>query len=443
MTFTVPVLTVSELNRQIRTWLEQDVGFVCVEGELSNLSKPSSGHFYFTLKDNAAQIRCVLFRNQHLFYSGNPLQNGQHIQAYGRLSLYEARGDYQLIIERVKEIGEGDLYRQFEKLKLKLAASGLFESGRKKKLPKFPHTIGIVTSGSGAALQDILTTIKRRYSIASIKIYPTEVQGKQAAQQLVKAIHLANQENACDVLILARGGGSLEDLWPFNDEHLAHCIAESKIPIVTGIGHEIDFTIADFVADLRAATPTAAAEAITPNLSDFITHLENQQVRLLSAMNKILHHKTFHLKQALQKIISPLPRTMSHWQSLDYLNAQLRRAMQQLWWQKQQKLEIYKAKLNAQNPKSLMQKTRQHLENLQQLLQQQIKLKLQSAEQKLHTNLITLHAVSPLATLERGYAIVTYQNNILFNAADINLGDNMTIRLSKGYVIGQVTLKGE
>ena len=207
----IPVLTVSELNRRVRSWLEQDLGKVCIEGEISNLSKPASGHFYFTLKDANAQLRCVYFRNHHFQYAGSPLQNGQHIQARGILSLYEARGDYQLIIETVKDAGEGDLFRQFEALKQKLAASGLFDPARKKAIPKFPQTIGIITSSTGAALQDILTTITRRYPSAHIIVYPSEVQGKLAAQQLINALRYANKDNRCDVLILSRGGGSLED----------------------------------------------------------------------------------------------------------------------------------------------------------------------------------------------------------------------------------------
>ena len=241
------VFTVSELNRRVRDWLESNVDIVHVEGEVSNLSKPSSGHLYFSLKDSAAQIRCAYFRNRHRQPLSKPLENGQKLLVVGKLTLYETRGDYQLLVYEVSQAGLGNLHQQFERLKAALAAKGLFDAQHKKALPTYPACIGIVTSKHAAALRDILATLARRYPLAEIKLYPSEVQGKQAPLQLINAIRQANLEGQCDVLILARGGGSIEDLWAFNDEQLAYSIAESYIPIVSGVGHEVDFTITDLL----------------------------------------------------------------------------------------------------------------------------------------------------------------------------------------------------
>lgn len=325
----LPALTVSQLNRQIRFWLENDVGEVAVLGELSNLSKPNSGHFYFTLKDASAQLRCVYFRNYHSLESRH-FKDGQQVLAQGKLSLYEARGDYQLIVHSLSDAGLGELYRQFEALKAKLQSQGLFDAGRKKEVPRFPSIIGVITSSTGAALQDILTTLARRYPLATVKVYASEVQGKEASKQLIRAIDKANHDNQVDVLILARGGGSIEDLWAFNNEQLALAISNSQIPIVTGIGHETDFTIADFVADLRAATPTAAAEAVTPNQLELITALQLLERRAISLMGQFTQHKQLLLSSKMAKILSPQQLIAKHWQAIDFLERQLYQSMQHL-----------------------------------------------------------------------------------------------------------------
>ena len=436
----VPVLTVSELNRHVRILLEQNMGLVGIEGEISNLSKPSSGHYYFTLKDAGAQLRCVFFRNYH---QRTDLQNGQHVQVLGTLSLYEARGDYQLIVEQLKEAGQGDLYRQFELLKIKLAALGLFEPTRKKPLPKFPHVIGIITSASAAALQDIITTLARRFPVAHLIIYPSEVQGKTAPQQLINAINRANEDNRCEVLILARGGGSIEDLWAFNDERLAHCICNSKLPIVSGIGHETDFTIADFVADFRAATPTAAAETLTPNIADLIAYIQKQQLVLIATMKRYLQHQQFLLKHALGKIESPKFQINTYWQKLDYIKLQLQQIPRKSIGLKRQRLEILMARLHAKNPCVLVQSARSRLEYLESTLLQFIQRATHRSQQQFRTLIATLHAVSPLATLDRGYAIVTHHHKVLFDSKIIQVGDCIEVRLAKGHLISTVTDKEE
>lgn len=433
-----PVLTVSQLNRQVRSWLEHEMGTVAVEGEISNLSKPASGHVYFTLKDAAAQLRCVYFRNRHENTNSEKLQNGQQIRAHGNLSLYEARGDYQLIVEQIHEAGEGDLYRQFELLKAKLAALGLFDPARKKILPRFPKYIGVITSATGAALRDILATLARRFPVAHVVVYTSEVQGKQAALQLIAALNLANHDKRCDVLILARGGGSIEDLWAFNDEHLAHAIANSRIPIVSGVGHETDFTIADFVADMRAATPTAAAEAVTPNLPDLLVFFQTYEMRLLKAITHFVQHQQLLLQHATQKMTSPRQLISAYWQSLDYLRSHLYHALQQLLAQKKHTFHLIHNRLDAKNPVILLRKAATNLQYLENCLIQQASLKINRLKQEFTNQLATLHAVSPLATLDRGYAIATCKNKIVVDSQAINIGDIIDIRLAKGSVMGKI-----
>ena len=439
-TKTIPY-TVTELNQRIRLWLEHDIGTVSVEGELSNVSRPTSGHVYFTLKDASAQIRCVYFRNRQTEADKNGLTNGQHVLAAGTLSLYEARGDYQLIVERLEEAGLGNLYLQFERLKEKLKSLGLFDAVRKKTIPQFPHIIGVVTSSSGAALRDILSTLARRYPLANVVVYASEVQGKQAATQLVNAIRLANQEARCDVLLLARGGGSMEDLWAFNDEHLACAIAESRIPIVSGIGHETDVTIADFVADLRAATPTAAAEAVTPNAVDLKILIDTLENRLQRAITRFTQHKQLLLHHVLQKMAAPKHRINAYEQSLDYLTIRMKHAIMHTLATRNQQLQDSGARLEARNPTVLLQKTRTHLQQLESQLSLQISLKMHRTKHQFNTLLTTLHAVSPLATLSRGYAIATSHKKVITDSEQIDIGESMSIQLAKGCLKALVTNK--
>ncbi|WP_028388483.1 exodeoxyribonuclease VII large subunit [Legionella fairfieldensis] len=425
------VITVTQLNRQIRSWLEMEIGEIKVTGELSNFSKPTSGHFYFTLKDHSAQLRCVYFRNYH-DKKNHAFQDGQQVIASGRLSLYEAKGEYQLIVHNLREAGLGELYHQFEQLKIKLQAQGLFEQARKKKIPRFPVVIGIITSTNGAALRDILTTLARRFPLAAIKIYTSEVQGKEASKQLIKALNKANEERLADVLILSRGGGSLEDLWAFNDEQLAFTISRSTIPVVSGIGHETDFTIADFVADLRAATPTAAAEAVTPNQLDLLSILLTLEERILRAIHHFSKHQKLRLLHHRAKLLSPAQLISRHWQALDYLEKQLQYNMYHLIQKKQAKLNHQLSQLNAKNPKLLFQQHQTKLQYFEQQLIQVMQIKFNKSKEVFTIKLATLHAVSPLATLDRGYALATFNKTILFNSHQVRPGDNIEVRLAKG-----------
>lgn len=438
ITSTLPILTVSQLNRQIKSYLEYEIGTVHVEGEISNLSRPSSGHLYFTLKDQGAQLRCVFFKNRHTGSISTKLADGQHLIAVGRLSLYEARGDYQLIVEQLEEAGIGALYQQFEALKNKLATEGLFHAERKKTLPSFPQHIGIITSPSGAAIQDMLSTLARRYPLAKVWVYPCDVQGAAAVPQLIHAVQMANHERRCDVLIVARGGGSIEDLWAFNDEQLARCIAASMIPVVSGVGHETDFTITDFVADYRAETPTAAAIAVSPDCSELMQHIQHCASRLNAAIAKKLQEKNLQLQHLCTKISSPQHAVARHWQALDYLERQLFTAVNTILTRKTHRLKLHATRLQAQNPRWRLQQSSIRLQQLVDQLQQHITVAVQKLRYRLNTQLITLHAVSPLATLDRGYAIARKQDTVLYSTKQVVLHDTIEVQLAKGLLTCEV-----
>jgi exodeoxyribonuclease VII large subunit len=383
------IFTVSELNQLTRGLLESHFSRIWVEGEISNFVCPSSGHWYFSLKDKSAQVRCAMFRGHNNHITFKP-ENGMYIIVFARPSLYEGRGDFQLIVEKIEEVGFGRLQRAFEELKQKLAKEGLFDQANKKPLPKFPQQIGVVTSPTGAAIRDILSVLKRRFPLPPIIVYPSLVQGDTAAKQIAATIKIANQRKECDVLIVARGGGSIEDLWSFNEEIVARAIFASQIPIISGIGHEIDFTIADFVADHRAPTPSAAAEFVSPNKQEILQQLQKTKQRLHYSINKFYEHQHIVLKS---------------------LTSQLKRfhPIQQLQ-DKTQQLDLIEQNLIAAQHKIL--ETRQ--------------TKFQLLSQALNT-------ISPLATLQRGYAIVTNkQNTIVRNTAEVKVGEKLNTKLATG-----------
>lgn len=434
----IAILTVSQLNRQVKNYLENELGIVNVEGELSNLSKPISGHYYFTLKDSTAQIRCVYFKNRHNVLT-NKLCDGQHIIASGRLSLYEARGDYQLIVEKITEAGLGALYQRYEELKNQLAAEGLFASSNKRPIPYMPRVIGVITSTTGAAIRDILSTLARRFPLAQVLIYPSEVQGVGAAQQLIKALQRANIEKRSDVLLLARGGGSIEDLWAFNDEQLARHIVNSSIPIVSGVGHETDFTIADFVADYRAETPTAAAIAVTPDCNELFKLLNQSITGLHEAMHRFFYKHQIKLTHLMDKISSPQKAISRYWQTTDYLEKQLISYMIHIIQRKRHLLHLNRNHLKTRNPKTLITQTQLNLQQLSTQLVQLMNLKLKQFKYQLSTQLSTLHAVSPLATLDRGYAIATRKDHVLLSTQNVHVGDAIKVRLAQGNLTCEVT----
>ena len=319
------VYTVSRLNRSARAILEGSFPLLWVEGEISNLSRPSSGHWYFSLKDEAAQVRCAMFRNRNMYMNVTP-QNGDQVLLRVQVSLYENRGDYQLIVEHLEEAGDGALRRAFDLLKQRLAKEGLFDAARKRPLPALPRRIGVITSPHGAALRDVLSVLRRRYPAIPVLIYPTAVQGASAAQDVAATIRLASARNECDVLIVARGGGSLEDLWAFNEEVVARALHACTIPVVTGVGHETDFTIADFVADQRAPTPSVAAEMVSPNRAEWQRRLTQLKQRVAGFMTAKLADGQRTLHWLTTRLQHPAQRLARQAQRMDELELRLQRA---------------------------------------------------------------------------------------------------------------------
>lgn len=438
MSNALTIFQVSELNACSRLLLEKTFADIYIEGELSNLTLHPSGHWYFTLKDDKAQIRCAMFKMQNARVAHIP-KHGDHVLLKARVSLYEARGDYQLIVSTLEDKGYGALQRAFEALKQKLLKEGLFDATHKKPLPTPIHTVGIISSDTGAALQDILITLKRRQPLMHIIIYPSLVQGAQAAASLVEKIKCANTRAECDVLILARGGGSLEDLCAFNDETVARAIYHSALPIITGIGHETDITIADFVADERAATPTAAAERVSSDqqaLRAALTQHLQQLTRNFHIMLQQLKNKWSH-QQARLLQQHPQTKIRTHQQHLDTLLAQLVRLQQTLLLRKQHAYQQLHAALLARMP--ALQPYYWQLNSRLQDLKKWMLLRLQQEKFNLGTLAESLQTLSPLHTLARGYSI-TLKNNIpVTDIKSLKTGDKIETRLTNGKIISIVS----
>ena len=436
------IYTVSRLNNEVRLLLEENFPFVWVEGEISNFAAPNSGHWYFSLKDTNAQVRCAMFRQHQRQLTFLP-KDGMHILIRARVSLYENRGEFQLIVEELEERGEGKLRRAFEALKKKLEAEGLFALARKKNLPLFPKQIGVITSSTGAVIRDILTVLARRLPSIPIIIYPTLVQGSLAAPSIVKAIQTANRRQECDVLILARGGGSLEDLWPFNEEIVARAIFESIIPIVAGIGHEPDFTIADFVADKRAPTPSAAAEIVTPDRLELLDSMKRHEQQLLNRMKQLL----LNLQQQLMWIDKhlsqqhPKKRLTEKMQRLNFFILALIQHQERNHRSLQNKLQTLQINFQKYNPLAKIQMIKDELIHSSQKLETLMMKKTHQKNMNLVTVAKTLDGLSPLATLKRGYAIATIENRVLKNVNDVEEGDHLKLQLSQGILRCQVVEK--
>lgn len=425
------ILTVSDLNRNVKKLLESHFKLAWIEGEISNLSKPQSGHIYFTLKDEQAQVRCALFRlkNQSLPFE---LENGMQVLVCAKISLYEGRGDYQLIIEHLEELGEGLLRRRFEVLKNKLAAEGLFDSSHKQAIPKFPKCIGVVTSPTGAAIRDVLSVLKRRFAAIPIIIYPSAVQGDAAANQIANAIQLANSRKECDVLIVCRGGGSLEDLWSFNEEVVARAIFNSDLPIVSGVGHEIDFTIADFVADQRAATPSAAAEMLSPDKVELWQRVTEITSRLSQSMILLIKHHKISLDSHRQRLVQPKQHLQQLYQSIDFIEMALKTSFNNKIKTETQQLQLLTLKLHHLNPKKQLEQQKQLLNNNIRLLANHVVNKINDAKQQLQGMSRTLNTVSPLNTLERGYSIAIKEERVVEDISQVKPGDALKIIVKSG-----------
>lgn len=433
------VYTVSRLNREARSLLEGSFPLLWIEGEISNLSRPSSGHWYFTLKDEAAQVRCAMFRNRNMLIRFKP-DNGTQVLVRARISLYEARGEYQIIVEHMEEAGDGALRRAFEILKQRLQAEGLFNSEHKKPLPAFPRQIGVITSATGAAIRDILTTLKRRFPGLPVIVYPVAVQGAGSAEQIAKMIGIAAQRNECDVLILARGGGSLEDLWSFNEEVVARAIYHCPLPIVTGIGHEIDFTIADFVADQRAPTPTAAAELVTPDQYELLKRLQHQDARMQQLLKNLLLRASEKLRWLSRHIQHPGRRVQDWSQRLDETHSRLHIALQHQLRHSRARVAQLQTQIQAHNPIARLQGYQKQLTYLNQRANTAITHQLERKSRSLVNLVRTLDTVSPLATLHRGYAIVSRHrdNRILRSATQVKPGEDIRARLAEGQLLCKV-----
>jgi exodeoxyribonuclease VII large subunit len=457
------VYTVSRLNQEVRALLERGLGVIWVEGELSNFTQPSSGHWYFSLKDRGAQVRCAMFRLKNTVLAFTP-KAGQQVVARGRVSLYEPRGEYQLIVDHLEEAGVGALQREFERLKTKLAAEGLFASERKRSLPRFPRRIAVVTSPSGAAIRDILNILARRFPPAAVLLYPSVVQGAAAAPAIVQALQLASARMDCDVLILARGGGSLEDLWSFNDERVARAIRACAVPVVTGIGHEIDFTIADFAADARAPTPSGAAELVAPDSVACLEALTRMDGRMSACMRRELRVVSGRLAAVSIRLKQAHPglRLTHQAQRLDDLEQRLAGAATSVLHARRHRLSEAYTRLVQRSPEMRLALRKQRLDDLRQRLatarahlarecgrrEEVLRARLEHAAKQYLSRLShrvalaekTLDTVSPLATLARGFAIVTrVDGTLVTDAASVPAGEEIEARLASGRLRAKVT----
>lgn len=435
-------ITVSELNRQARQLLERGIAKVWVEGEISNLARPASGHVYFTLKDATAQLRCAWFKQRQ---RGPTIQikNGDKMLALGKVGIYETRGEYQMVVERMEPIGEGELRRRFELLKIKLQGEGLFDEDRKRELPTLPGCIGIVTSPSGAAVRDILSVLKRRFPLVPVVIYPTAVQGEAAAGEIVAAIKSAARRDECDILIVSRGGGSLEDLWPFNEEIVARAIGDCPIPLVSAVGHEVDFTIADFVADLRAPTPSGAAELVVPDQDEW-------QRMIASAAGRIAALSRSHLERTAQTVdwlskrlgqSSPAAIVARQKAWLGNLQQVMAGAMRYSLTKRSGDLERVRSRLLQRSPALLVISNVAALNSLNHRLARSGRDHVHRRKNQLGLVARGLHSVSPLATLDRGYAMVTDSNTgkVVTDAGTLTTGESISARLSVGSVDATIT----
>jgi exodeoxyribonuclease VII large subunit len=479
------IYTVSRLNREVRVLLERGFGTLWLEAEISNLARPSSGHWYFSLKDSAAQVRCAMFRQRNMLSAFTP-KDGQKVLVRARIGLYEPRGEFQLVVDHMEDAGLGALKRQFEELRAKLEGEGLFAAARKRPLPLLPRRIGIITSPTGAAVRDVLHVLARRFPAVDVLIYPVPVQGAQAASDIIAALAQAGRRADCDVLILARGGGSLEDLWAFNDERLARAIVVSPIPVITGIGHEVDFTIADFVADVRAPTPSAAAEMVVPDAAEWLASFLRWDARLQRSVRRHLdaHRERLRWLTGRAAQASPTVRLTQQAQRLDELEQCLLRALQRQLRERRERLQWLTGRATLVSPAARLTQQALRLESLQQRiergwrqlarlrsdaqgrlqgrlwqaspvahvrhaaakhaalsarLQAAMLADLRRASERLLPLVRTLNAVSPLATLERGYAIVSTESGaILRDAAHAPLGTLLEVRLARGRLRAKV-----
>lgn len=448
------VLTVSQLNGSVRELLEFNYGRIWLRGELSNVSAPSSGHLYFTLKDDQAQVRAAMFKGARTAAKlQQPPQNGQQVLVRARVSLFAPRGDYQLLVEHLEDAGRGALQQAYEMLKARLAAEGLFAAERKRTLPANPRGVAILTSPSGAAVRDILHVLNRRAPGLPVLLIPVPVQGQEAPPAIVaglaqlQALHANDFRDSddqavppFDVIIVARGGGSLEDLWAFNDESVVRALADMPVPVVSGVGHEIDFTIADFVVDVRAPTPSAAAELVSPNQQQWRDQIAQTHTRLNAAWQRDMQRRRLALQTLQRRLRSPARQLQDQRQRLDELELRLTRHLRALLAQRQERLQQRRMRLVAHDPARQLPALHQHVMALHERAGRAMRQRLQQHQQRLHHAMQRAHSVSPLAVLSRGYAILSSDNGqVLRDSAQARVGDRLHARLGRGELFATIT----
>ena len=434
------ILTPTGLNRLVRDLLEDSLPLIWIEGELSNVARPASGHLYFTLKDSQAQVRCAMFKPKSSWLKFRPA-DGLQVLMRARVGFYEPRGEFQLIVDHMEPAGEGALQREFEQLKSRLAAEGLFAAEHKQALPTYLRRIAVITSPSGAAIRDVLSVWARRFPLVDAEILPVPVQGREAAAAMVSMLHKAERSQRYDAILLTRGGGSMEDLWCFNDEALARAIYAATVPVISAVGHEIDFTIADLVADLRAPTPSAAAELLVPDRAALLHRLQQWQGRLLKQAGHDLQRRRQQLDHLQIRLAGqqPLARLERGRERLDQLRQRLLAAWATPQRQRQQHVQHLHERWQLQNPQRQLDARAQQLQGLQQRLQRALQQQMEQRGQRLRQAGHSLHASSPLATLERGYAILLDQQGQVVRRADGAVpGQRLQGRLADGMLSLQV-----
>ncbi|XXQ68690.1 exodeoxyribonuclease VII large subunit [Neisseriaceae bacterium B1] len=434
--FTPAAISVSELNAIAKTLLETHFQGFWVSGEVSNLTRAASGHYYFSLKDQGAQVRCAMFKFAAARLSA-PLKEGDHIEVSGKISIYEARGEFQISVNEVRQVGLGRLFERYEKLKQQLQAEGLFAPERKQMLPENPRTIGLVTSLAAAALRDVLTTLRRRAPHIPVVIYPTPVQGAGSEKQVAAAIEAANARAEVDVLIVCRGGGSIEDLWAFNEEVAVRAIAASKLPIVSGVGHETDFTLSDFAADVRAPTPTAAAELVSPNRAEFIQRVNSFQAALTYFLRQYYENAVQKTDFLAQKLVNPRQNLRVQQQQLQQQQHLLRYALRnQIQAHKQQLAQLNQTVRHAK-PDVAQQKVQ--LQRFQAGLNQAAQQFFRQQQTRVARQSDVLEAVSPQRILQRGFAVVQdSRGKVVQNANALKAGQKLSVILAEGRADVQV-----
>jgi exodeoxyribonuclease VII large subunit len=428
------ILTPSSLNRLVRDLLGDVFPLVWIEGELSNVARPASGHVYFTLKDSGAQVRCAMFKMKATSLRFRPV-DGMQVLVRAKVGLYEPRGEFQLVAETMEPAGEGALQREFEQLKARLDAEGLFAQARKRPLPRYARRIGVITSATGAAVRDVLSVLARRWPLVDIEVLPVPVQGREAPAAIVAMLRKASTSRRYDVLLLTRGGGSLEDLWAFNDEQVARAIHASAVPVVSAVGHEIDFSIADFVADLRAPTPSAAAELLVPDAVAISRHLHQLQQRLLTLQQRRLQGHSQRVDHLLARLQAQRPqaRLARDHERLLHLQRRLTSVLREQNQRRHTRLDRLHARLLALHPRTRLPLLSRRLAEQDLRLRRAIAHTLQRQQTALRHAGHALHSVSPLATLERGYAILFDDaGHVVRSAEDVAIDDTLKARLAKG-----------